>query len=77
LDKIPTLEGQAQFVGQWAADLYSIKTKYYLTGNPYPGYRIALKNRIGRMAKIIRNSGYNAQGVNDALSWVEQEGGTR
>jgi hypothetical protein len=49
LSDISTYEGQAQFVGQWNADVYE-----YLTGGNVD------MNRLKREAMIILNSGFDS-----------------
>jgi hypothetical protein len=56
LSDINSLEGQAQFIGQWAADLYS-----YLQGEQVD------MQRLRREAQVLFNSGVEAPGVNDIL----------
>jgi len=53
---IPTLEGQAQFVGQWNADVYQ-----YLSGGDVD------MDRLLKEAKIILQSGFKSQAASDLL----------
>jgi hypothetical protein len=69
VEDIETLEGQAQFVGQWAADLYSLKTGYYRT-TPMQNYVDKLQERKSRMAEIILRSNIDSQGARDILAGV-------
>jgi hypothetical protein len=56
LDDISTLEGQAQFVGQWNADVYA-----YMNGENID------MNRLRQEARIILRSGYESQAAKDIL----------
>jgi hypothetical protein len=56
LSDISTREGQAQFVGQWNADVYE-----YLNGGNID------MNRLKREAQIILNSGFNSKAASDIL----------
>ena len=57
LSDIPTLEGQAQFVGQWNADVYQ-----HVTGGTVG------QDRLQKEAQIILNSGIKSQAAFDILS---------
>jgi len=66
LSDIPTLEGQAQFVGQWAADLYSKRYRYWKKFNAeVKYYKENLAERLVRMAEILYNSGYKSRYIDD------------
>ena len=56
LKDIPTLEGQAQFVGQWNADVYQ-----YLTGGD------ADMKKLYNEAVVIIRSGFHSQAASDIL----------
>jgi len=64
---IEALEGQAQFVGQWAADLYSLKTGYYKTDTAPKNYKEKLQLRKKYMAETILRSDIDSQGAHDIL----------
>lgn len=64
---ISTLEGRAQFIGQWNADVFS-----YLTGqwrNETPG---AFYQRLGNEALIMQRSGFNSEAVQEVLSFMQK-----
>jgi hypothetical protein len=56
ISDISTYEGQAQFIGQWNADVYE-----YLTGGNVD------MSRLKREAKIILNSGFNSKAASDII----------
>jgi RHS repeat-associated protein len=56
LSDIPTLEGQAQFIGQWNADVHQ-----YLSGGKID------MNRLRQEAQIIINSGYHSPAASGIL----------
>ena len=56
LSDIPTLEGQAQFVGQWNADVYA-----FISGDKVDMIRLR------KEARIIFNSGFFSQAIFDIL----------
>ncbi|MEM5948963.1 hypothetical protein WKV44_10490 [Spirochaetia bacterium 38H-sp] len=57
LSDIPTLEGRAQFVGQWNADVYQ-----------YQNGGLVNHERLLKEAQIILNSGISSQAAIDILS---------
>ena len=53
---IPTLEGQAQFIGQWNADVYQYLTKGDVN-----------MERLHNEAVVIIRSGFHSQAASDIL----------
>ena len=65
LSDIPTLEGQAQFIGQWNADVYQYLNGGY--GNIYQDR--LLMYRLKKEALIIIRSGINSPAAQDIINF--------
>jgi hypothetical protein len=65
LDDIETFEGQAQFIGQWAADVFRFYTE---------GHSSEHANRLLIEARIIINSEFKSMAAQEILSYYQNMG---
>ncbi|MDR2663043.1 MAG: hypothetical protein LBC31_08615 [Treponema sp.] len=65
LDDIKTFEGQAQFIGQWAADVFRFYTQ---------GHSSDYANRLLIESKIIIGSGFKSMAAHEIFSYYQNMG---
>jgi len=70
LDDITTFEGQAQFIGRWAADVFAYYTNYdFISGNKrvVPDSKKLMLQRLTQEAWIILRSEFKSKAANEII----------